>query len=66
MMAIKKMSKQEKIDIFISSLEKMIDIRYQINRETEYCNHSYILKLKKETYNPLVEEVKENIKTLLT
>lgn len=36
--------KQEKIDTLLSHIECLIDIKYQINKETDYCNHSYVIK----------------------
>lgn len=37
-------SKQEKIDEFIKELELFTDLRYKINKETDLCNHSYVVK----------------------
>lgn len=34
---------QEKIDALVAHLEKLMDIKYQINKETDYCNHSYVV-----------------------
>lgn len=37
-------SKQEKIDEFLNELEFFVDIRYKINKETDLCNHSYVVR----------------------
>jgi hypothetical protein len=37
-------SKQQKIDNFIKELEIFVDLRYKINKETDLCNHSYVVR----------------------
>ena len=37
-------SKQKKIECFIVELTTLIDIQYRINKETDNCNHSYVIK----------------------
>lgn len=50
--------KQQKIDDFLNQIEIVADLRYQINKETEYCNHTYVVK----TLLPKYQEAKENFK----
>jgi hypothetical protein len=65
MMAIKKMSKQEKIDEFVLTLQKVIDIRYKINKETDLCNHTYVIKNLNPVYGLQKTALEEAIKNLL-
>lgn len=58
-------SKQEKIDTLISHIECLIDIKYQINKETDYCNHSYVIKTLLPGYEASKRLVAENLKELL-
>lgn len=58
-------SKQEKIDTLISHIECLIDIKYQINKETDYCNHSYVIKTLLPGYEASKRLVSENLKELL-
>lgn len=59
-------SKQEKIDEFVLTLQKVIDIRYQINKETDLCNHSYVVKNLTPTYELQKAALEEAINDLLT
>lgn len=56
---------QEKIDTLISHLECMFDIKHQINRETDYCNHSYVIKTLRPGYEASKRLVSKSIKDLL-
>ena len=58
-------SRQEKIDTLISNLECLVDIKYQINKETDYCNHSYVIKTLSPRYEASKRLVSESIKELL-
>lgn len=58
-------SKQEKIDTLIAHLECMFDIKHQINKETDYCNHSYVIKTLLPGYQASKRLVSESIKELL-
>ena len=58
-------SKQEKIDEFVLTLQKVIDIRYTINKETDLCNHSYVIKNLSPVYNIQKAALEEAIKNLL-
>jgi hypothetical protein len=58
-------SKQEKIDEFVLTLQKVIDIRYQINRETDLCNHTFVIKNLKPIYELQKNALEESIKDLL-
>jgi hypothetical protein len=51
-------SKQEKIDTLISTIQQYVDIRYQINKETDLCNHSYVVK----NLNPIQEKIVSRLK----
>jgi len=46
---------------FIDLLEQIIDVRYTINKEIEYENHTYAGDYKKVCYDPLIEEFKKVI-----
>jgi hypothetical protein len=59
------MSKQEKIDEFLLTLKKVIDIRYQINKETDLCNHSYVVKTLTPIYDLQENALRESLKELL-
>jgi hypothetical protein len=59
------MSKQEKIDEFLLTLEKVVDIRYKINRETDLCNHSYVIKHLNPEYETQKNALEKSIKHLL-
>lgn len=37
-------SKQEKIESFIVELTNLFNMQYQINKETDNCNHYYVIK----------------------
>lgn len=54
------------INEFLKDIETVIDIRFNMNRETEKCNHSYVLKLHQEEYIPAKEKLESTIKILLT
>ena len=58
-------SKQEKIDTLIAHLECMFDIKHQINKETDYCNHSYVIKTLLPGYEASKRLVSESVKELL-
>lgn len=58
-------SKQEKIDEFITELEFFIDMRYRINKETDMCNHSYVIKELIPPYKNSKSSLEETIKELL-
>lgn len=59
-------SKQEKIDQIINDLETFIDLRYKINKETDYCNHSFVFKMIQDEYVPAKKKLEESLKELLT
>lgn len=59
------MSKQEKIDEFLLTLEKVVDIRYKINKETDLCNHTYVVKYLNPVYEAQSKALEEAIKNLL-
>lgn len=54
------------INSFVKDLESVIDIRYKMNRQTELCNHSYVLKIKQEEYIPALHRLEDSIEILLT
>ena len=58
-------SKQEKIDTLISHLECFFDIKYQINKETDNCNHYYVIKTLLPGYEASKRLVSQSIKELL-
>lgn len=58
-------SKQEKIDTLIAHLECMFDIKHQINKERDYCNHTYVIKTLLPGYEASKRLVSESIKELL-
>lgn len=59
-------SKQEKIDEFVLTLQKVMDTRYKINRETDLCNHSYVIKNLTPVYDLQKKALEEAINDLLT
>ena len=58
-------SKQEKIDSIIAHLECMFDIKHQINKERDYCNHTYVIKTLLPGYEASKRLVSESVKELL-
>lgn len=58
-------SKQEKIDDFILELEFFIDIKYKINKETDMCNHSYVVKELLPPYKNSKSSLEKTIEELL-
>lgn len=60
------MSKQPKIDDFIKNLESVIDIRYNINKEIELCNHRDLLRIKETEYDTAMKKLENSIEALLT
>jgi hypothetical protein len=58
-------SNQEKIDEFVLTLQKVIDIRYEINKETDHCNHTYVIKNLNPIYGLQKTALEEAIKDLL-
>ena len=59
-------SKQEKIEEFTSALQKVIDIRCEIVRETDRCNHRYVVTELKPIYEDRKKVLQEILKDLLT
>lgn len=53
------------INSLIKDLESFTDIRYKMNRETEMCNHSYVLKIHNEEYIPAKKRLEDSIGLLL-
>jgi hypothetical protein len=58
-------SKQQKIDEFVIELKKFIDIRYEILKETDLCNHTYVIKHLVSPYEETEARLKQKIKELL-
>lgn len=63
---VKKMkSKQEKIDFIIEQLEILVDLKYKINKETDYCNHTYVVKTLLPEYKTSKKLFSDTLKELL-
>ena len=60
------MSKQQKIDEFLNTLQNYVDIRYRINKETDYSNHSYVIKHINPEYHKIKKQLEDAINNLLT
>lgn len=60
------MSKLLMIESFIKDLETVIDVRYKLNRETDMCNHSHVIKLKYDEYIPAKTRLEDSLEILLT
>lgn len=58
-------SKQEKIDAVLAHLECMIDIKYHINKETDFGNHYYVIKTLQPGYDASKRLFVNSIKELL-
>lgn len=58
-------SKQEKIEDFFIALEKVVDIRYQMNKETDFCNHTYVVKTLNPVYESHKKALQDSIENLL-
>ena len=59
------MSKQEKIDLFLDQLNDYINIRCEISRETDRCNHSYVVKNLLPQHKKTKELLAETLEELL-
>lgn len=59
-------SKRLMIDEFVKDLEKFIDLRYAINRETDLCNHSYVVTNLNPQYREAKLKLEDSITILLT
>lgn len=57
--------KQAKIEEFLKQIETLIDLKYKINRETDYCNHSYVIKNLLPEYESNKEKFQKTLKELL-
>ena len=58
-------SKQEKIDEFFVTLEKVIDIRCEISRERDRCNHRYVITELSPKYEIAKHHLEEALNELL-
>lgn len=58
-------SKQEKIDDLVNQIQEFADIRYRINKETDYCNHFYVVKTLIPEYEEHKKLLKEKLKNLV-
>lgn len=58
-------SKQQKIDEFIKELTEFVDKRYQINKETDLCNHSYVIKNLLPEYEITKRRLEDSIEELI-
>jgi len=57
--------KQEKIAKLVEQLETVVDIRYKINKETDYCNHSYVVKTLAPKYKNAKDNFEQTLKEIL-
>lgn len=59
------MFRQEKVEEFLKELEKFVDLRYRINRETDLCNQSFVVKNLLPDYENSKKTLEISIKKLL-
>lgn len=57
-------SKQEKIESFIVELTNLFNMQYQINKETDNCNHSYVIKNLLPKYQESKKLVREKLEEM--
>ena len=57
--------KQEKIEHLLNQIELLMDLRYKINKETDYCNHSYVIKTLLPDYTSTKESVRKTLKDIV-
>lgn len=58
-------SKQEKIEKFLAELTTLFNMQYQINKETDMCNHSYVVKNLLPAYENSKTLVRQSLDDLL-
>ena len=58
-------SKQEKIDILLEQLETFVKLSYRVNKETDYCNHTYVIKTLKPEYEASKKRLEKTLEELL-
>lgn len=58
-------SKQEKIEKLLDQLDTMMHLSYQIHKETDYCNHTYVIKELTPEYKLARKQFSETLKELL-
>ena len=58
-------SKQEKIDSLLDQLDKFVNLSYKINKETDYCNHTFVIKTLKPEYEASKKRLEKTLEELL-
>lgn len=58
-------SKQEKIEKFLGELTNLFNLQYQINKETDMCNHSYVVRNLLPAYEDSKQIVRQSLDELL-
>ena len=56
----------DKIDNIMHIFERMMELQCEIHYEKIYCNYKTVSRLKKEQYNPLNQELREQLESLFS